>query len=298
MRTPRLASVASMALVRSSSASTAAFSTLSGAAATPSPPCAFVVAPSSNSRPFGLVSPVIVSSAHRVRPLSSRRGYDYDPDEDGKEKGFLEKAADAAKSILPSNWFKTEEQKKAQLARKRTEREIKGGLSEVLKDAPLPVRMMGGLLGSVASKAVAGLAETMEEQRRTMEGLLEDARSLIASDFNVAGALGEPVSVGNPFSQSSSTSSINGRTTTRVQASFPVSGSIGEGIATMVADGEGIQQLSVNVGGRTFNVNPSGSGSGQISGSVMGGTKRMGRNARDGDVIDAEIIDAEFTEKK
>mmetsp|Transcript_15197 Transcript_15197/g.44109 ORF Transcript_15197/g.44109 Transcript_15197/m.44109 type:complete len:317 (-) Transcript_15197:377-1327(-) len=228
--------------------------------------------------------------ATQSRLLSNRRNYDYDPDEEKKE-GFLDKV----KSVLPTQWFKSDEEKRRDLVRKKAKDEITGGLSEVLKDAPLPVRMMGKVMGGMISNVASGLAEAAAEQSRRMEELMDDARRLIVADGIVADAIGEPVVIGAPFSQSSSTASINGKTTIRIQTSFEVMGSRQNGVATMTADDNGISQLSLNVGGRNYNVDtsgrprPGGSGNTKISGRGSSGGK--------GEVIDAEIIDAEFKEK-
>ena len=66
--------------------------------------------------------------------------------------------------------------------------------------------------------------------------------------------LGESVQVGQPFLQSLSTISINGRTTATVQASFPVAGPRGDGIATLESSNREIRSLTVNVNGSNKSV--------------------------------------------
>lgn len=239
------------------------------------------------ARPRPFPSPTTRPAATRL--YSSRRGGG-DGDDDGN---FLQKAASAAKSILPKSWFKTDEEKKAELARKRVKDEISGGLTEVLKDAPLAVRMMGKMIAPLASKLVSGLSETMKEQADRMEVLLDDARSLIVSDPAASDALGEPIVVGSPFSQSSSTMNVNGRTTSRVQASFEVMGSKSSGVATFGATEDGIGSLNVNVNGRTYNINTSsGGGTTVVGGRASQST--IGQNR----INKGDVIDVEFTEKK
>ena len=241
---------------------------------------------------------------YQMRLFSSRRGYDWDPDEDRKEKNALEKAADKVKSVipesakkfLPSKWFQSDEEKRAAIERKRRQDEISGALDQTLKDAPLGVRLMGKAAGKIFSKVASGLAETMEEQSRQMEDLLQDARSYIVADGMASNVLGEPITVGMPFSQSSSTSIINGAKSVNIQASFEVAGSRSAGVATMVANGSGIQRLRVDVAGRSFEVNTRG---GRPPSNVVGGGYVYGQGSpnKKSDIIDAEIIDAEYREK-
>ena len=264
-----------------------------------SPPSHFVTLPPSEifSQP--------PQQQFQSRLFSSRRGYDWDPDEfrRPKEKNALKKVADkvrsvipeGAKKFLPSKWFRTDEEKRAAIERKRRQDEISGALDQTLKDAPLGVRLMGKAAGKIFSKVASGLAETMEEQSRQMEDLLQDARSYIVADGIVSNVLGEPITVGMPFSQSSSTIISNGAKSVNIQAIFEASGSRSAGVATMVANGNGIQRLRVDVAGRSFEVDtrggrpPSNVGGGYVSGQKSPKKK--------GDIIDAEIIDAEYREK-
>ena len=139
-----------------------------------------------------------------------------------QDEGFLSKLGKAAKSVLPTKWFGTDEEKAKLQRRKEVRDEISGGLNEILKDAPLPIKMVGKMMGPLMGKMASSLAETVAEQQRTTEGLLEDARGYLMNDPAVTGALGEPISVGSPFSQSSSTSSINGKTQVRFMQSVKV----------------------------------------------------------------------------
>jgi len=247
------------------------------------------------------------SLQHQTRLFSSRRGYDWDPDEDRRpeEKNALEKAADSVKGLipdgikkaLPKKWFQSDEEKRAGIERKRRQDEISGALDQTLKDAPLGVRLMGKAAGKIFSQVASGLAETMEEQSRQMEELLEDARSYIVADGMASSVLGEPITVGMPFSQSSSTSIINGAKSINVQASFEVAGSRSAGVATMVANGSGVQRLRLDVAGRSFEIDTRGgrpsSGGGYVSGQGPSKSTSGGK----GKIIDAEIIDAEYREK-
>eukprot|EP00561_Arcocellulus_cornucervis_P013337 CAMPEP_0185799252 /NCGR_PEP_ID=MMETSP1322-20130828/206_1 /TAXON_ID=265543 /ORGANISM="Minutocellus polymorphus, Strain RCC2270" /LENGTH=286 /DNA_ID=CAMNT_0028494807 /DNA_START=17 /DNA_END=877 /DNA_ORIENTATION=+ len=254
---------------------------------------AFVLTPHGPLRQSSPSSPPLHS--HQTRLFSSRRGYDWDPDEDQpkKEKNAL---AEKVKSLVPGSvkkWFRSDDEKRAALERKRRQNEISGALDQSLKDAPLGVRLLGKAAGKIFSKVASGLAESMEEQSRQMEGLLQDARSFIVEDGTASNLLGDPIAIGAPFSQSSSTSVINGAKTVSVQASFEVSGSRSSGIATMVANESGVQRLRLDVAGQSFEVDTRGGR--RIGGGGRGNAPKTG--PKKGDIIDAEIIDAEYREK-
>jgi hypothetical protein len=210
-----------------------------------------------------------------------------------EKKGLLSKASDAVKSVLPTKWFGSKEEKQELQRRKDVRDEISGGLNEILKDAPLPVKMIGKMLKPLMSKVAATLAETVAEQQRTTEAMLEDARGYLMFDPAVTKLLGEPIRIGTPFAQSSSTTSINGKTQSRVELSLPVSGSRDSGVVRIVASQEGISQLQVEAGGRSVNVSLkkkgwSSSGSASSS-SGSGSSYSLPRD--DDNIIEAEIID-------
>ena len=259
---------------------------------------AFVLTPHGPLRQPSPSSPPLHS--HQTRLFSSRRGYDWDPDEDqpkNEKNALAEKVKslvpDSVKKVLPSKWFWPDDEKRAALERKRRQNEISGALDQSLKDAPLGVRLLGKAAGKIFSKVASGLAESMEEQSRQMEELLQDARSYIVADGMASNLLGDPIAIGAPFSQSSSTSVINGAKTVSVQASFEVSGSRSSGIATMVANESGVQRLRLDVAGQSFEVDTRGGR--RIGGGGRGNASKTG--PKKGDIIDAEIIDAEYREK-
>ena len=254
---------------------------------------AFVLTPHVPLRQSSPSSPPLHS--HQTRLFSSRRGYDWDPDED-QPKNEKNALAEKVKSLVPDSvkkWFRSDDEKRAALERKRRQNEISGALDQSLKDAPLGVRLLGKAAGKIFSKVASGLAESMEEQSRQMEELLQDARSFIVADGMASNLLGDPIAIGAPFSQSSSTSVINGAKTVSVQASFEVSGSRSSGIATMVANESGVQRLRLDVAGQSFEVDTRGGR--RIGGGGRGNASKTG--PKKGDIIDAEIIDAEYREK-
>lgn len=198
--------------------------------------------------------------------------------------GFLDTitnaAKSAAKSVLPSSWFQSEKEKQAAIERKRVQKEVSGGIQEVLKDAPLPIRMMGSMFGPLVSSAMSTMAESLAEQQSVAEDYLSQARQFLQSDPSVTRLLGEPIQVGSPFSQSSSSSSINGRTSTRIELGFAVQGSRVSGVAQLSATEAGIQRLIVQAQGRQIDVN--------LSSTPYG---RVGGTRGDDDIIEAEIVE-------
>ncbi|GKY91980.1 hypothetical protein MPSEU_000169600 [Mayamaea pseudoterrestris] len=204
---------------------------------------------------------------------------------DNSGGGLVETVKNVAKTILPSSWFQSQQEKKAAIEKSRRMQEIKSNLKEMLQDAPLPMRIMGGLVGNVFSSALSSMAETMQEQQETVSELLRQAERAILADNAAVAALGAPIVVAKqPFSQSSSTTSINGKTVTNVQLGFAVNGSLQSGVAQLTSDGTGIRQLVVQVGGRVLSVNPT---VGQASAAT--GRRRMDES----DIIEAEIIEKE-----
>ncbi len=202
----------------------------------------------------------------------------------GKEEGFLSKIGNAVKSILPTKIFGSKEEKQALARKKEYRNQISGGLNEVLKDAPLGIRMMGKMVSPLLSSMASTLADTMAEQQRTTEGLMDDARGYLMGDPAVTKLLGEPISLGTPFSQASSTTSINGKTQTRVELGVPVSGSRTSGTIRLLATQDGISQMTLDAGGRSMNVSLSRKSSSYFGSS---GYKVNG----DDNVIEAEVID-------
>lgn len=208
----------------------------------------------------------------------------------GDEGGWFGGLKKAAKSFLPKSWTQTEEERKATIIRKEIKNEMKSGIKAMLKDAPLAIRMVGSLVAPILSS----LASTMQEQQKQTQDLLDDARDYILSDPSATLALGEPFVVQPPFSQSSSTVSINGQSSSQIQASFYVQGTRELGVATMVASDKGIQSLSLNVGGRTLNISLYKSAG--VSSNVFGSSQQksgVGKNR----INKNDIIDVEFVEK-
>ena len=145
------------------------------------------------------------------------------------------------------------------------------GIDEVVRDAPLPVKMAASLL-----KPLAGALETaFQDQQADADELLYQAEAALRADSRVTTAFGAGVAPGAVFSSSSASSSMGGaaRRTTTLQFQLGTGGvglARGEG-----AEGERMQlvELRVRAGGSDFSVD--------ISGSSMGGS---------GDVIDVDAM--------
>jgi len=185
---------------------------------------------------------------------------------------LIKRGAEKIKSLNP--FGKSEEEKRAAIIQKERKDEIKGGINAMLKDMPLPVRMMGRMVSPLLAKA----ADQMAEQSRQAQEMLVDARDRITNDPILAEQLGKPIQVGQPFAQSSSSTVINGQSSARVNAQFQVAGPYGNGIATMESRNNQISSLTVNVNGRNISV-----------GSARG-VKSSG-SSKNGNIIEAEIIE-------
>ena len=249
-----------------------------------SPSVAYFVQPHQGARKTGLSTSTTLSP--RQYPLQSRLYAKSSRTE--KDDGFLGGLKKTAKSLLPSSWFQSEEEKRAAIERQRVQDDLKGGLKELFKDAPLPVRMIGGMVAPLLTNVMSGLAETMAEQQEVVDDVLNEARQYLAADPAVAQMLGDGgIQVGTPFSQSSSSTSINGQTTTQVQLAFPVTGSLQSGVAQVVSANGKLQRLVLQVGGRTTAVS--------LSSKTPSARTFRNRGPRSGspddDIIEAEIIE-------
>lgn len=221
-----------------------------------------------------------------------------DGDGDGHDRnsnelfGFRRAAKRAARKVLPTKWFGTKEEKAALERKKQVKDRVQGELDQMLKSAPIAIKMFGKyvaapLMGKIASAA----AEAGLQQQETMEAVLDEARELLLNDPEMVGLLGTPIQIGTPFSQIGSTTVINGRRQMRMEFAVEISGPIRNGVSRIVATNEGIGGLLVESNGRVYNVDltskgkmSSSSSPSRSSGSAFGG---------DDNIIEAEIIDKE-----
>lgn len=207
------------------------------------------------------------------------------------EKSFLEKAGDAIKSIIPFGKKKSEAITKKQ----RAKEEVSSSIDKIFQDAPLGVRMFGKMMKPLVSSLAGNLAEAVEEQSRQMSDLLSDARGYIIRNAECSRYLGEPIEVSSPFSQSSSTVSINGKTESRISASFTVTGRNGSAVATMNSSNGNIDRLYLNVNGRNIEIDTKGASRNDSifvdDSTYQKASSGLGKNHNRGKIIDAEFVD-------
>jgi len=216
------------------------------------------------------------------------------------EGNFIAKAIGKAKEVgskyLPAIFGppskETQREMRIEKQKREARKEVDETVGALFKDAPLGMRMVGKLMKPLIST----VAQIFSEQTQSIQEVLDDAESYILNDAIVSQTLGgRPIRVSAPFSQSSSTTIINGRQTSQIQASFQVVGQRTTGIATLVAANGDIRSLQIDIGGRMYNVNTSGVTASTDSSSSYGPTSKLGKNTN---INRDDVIDAEFVEKK
>ena len=226
-------------------------------------------------------------------PLSLQQTRLYSSKNNDNEGGFFGALTKAAKSVLPKSWTQSDDEYKIQLQKKEVLNEINGGLDQMLKGAPLPIRMVGKIIAPLMSSVLSTVASELGEQQQRMKDLLDDAQTYLVADPDASQALGESIRVQQPFSQSSSSTNINGKSTSTIQAVFYVTGSKAQGTAQLTANLGGISRLVLEVGGRQMEVSlTKGKMANFQENSSMFGTKGKNR------INQNNIIDVEFVEKR
>jgi len=112
--------------------------------------------------------------------------------------------------------------------------------------------LLGRALGGLAAGAIRSLGQQMEAAQRQTQGVYEDAAAAIRASREVADKMGGPCSVGPPLSQSTSSSSVNGRVTKRVVLVLPVTGAGGRVAQAQVVSTEaagGVSSCEITVSG-------------------------------------------------
>jgi len=233
----------------------------------------------------------VIFSSRSKYAASSTRNFSFDRYNNNQDddEGIIKKLA---KKVLPNSLFKTPEEKQRAIQRKQQKDSIQGGLDTMLKDFPLPVRMMGRVLSPMLSE----LANEMQQQSQVLQDVLEVARVQIINSPQLQNELGPEIMVSAPFRQSSSSMNINGQTTNSVQASFEVRGSnsMNSGLANLVAENGIIKSLVVNINGYQMDITNDQYNSN--SGGSYNVNSNYGNNGSG--IVDAEVIDADYTEKK
>jgi hypothetical protein len=249
---------------------------------------AWVLMPNSRSISFLPFPPVKRFSPHLTSTTglyhsSPLRQRDNQKDEKGGG-GFFGQLEKAAKTFLPKKWFGSDEEKAKLTRQRQVKDQVKDSIDEMLRGAPLGIRMMGKMVAPLMGSVASTLEEGFVEQQRATEAIMDDAREYLLSDSTITDAMGTPIQLGAPFSQSSSMTSVNGKTQSRMELALNISGPKRSGIARIIATESGISQLLVESGGKMFNVNLSSKGKGRARKNNFG--------SRDDDnIIEAEIIE-------
>lgn len=209
-----------------------------------------------------------------------------------EDKSIIGQVKNIAKKFLPSTWFQSDEERRQIAEQKQIQKEIQTGIQQMFKDAPLPIRMVSNMISPIFGSMMSSLAETAASQQSLIDIVYDQAVQSIRTDPSVQGLLGDSITVGRPFSQSSSSSSINGVTSTRIELAFPVAGRLGNGVGRLAASGGSsnpiIETLVVQANGRVIDVNVGTSSFSQQM-KVNGTTNPYKRD--NSNVIDAEIIE-------
>lgn len=125
---------------------------------------------------------------------------------------------------------------------------------ELLKNAPMPVKVMGALV----KPAIGALENALAEGAADADEMMLQAQSALRADGRVTALLGPDVAIGAVFSSSSSSSSINGVTRKMMSLQCSVAGSLGSGVVAMQGQSEGgsldIQSLQVQAAGQVLDV--------------------------------------------
>ena len=142
-------------------------------------------------------------------------------------------------------------------------------IDAVLKDAPLPIKMMGGLFKGVANMA----GEAMRDAADDLDRVSDVTIRAVSFDPQAREVLGEDVSTGMPSSQSFSSISVNGVARKRIALQMPIAGTRGSGTvrvdAAVTGDEVVLNSCSLDVNGKTIQV----SGGDGGAGSGDGGSK-------------------------
>jgi hypothetical protein len=109
--------------------------------------------------------------------------------------------------------------------------------------------LLQGLLPSMTMMDVlqpaAAIFKTMvlQDELLDLEAVYDDAQRYLEQDVTCAELLGLPLRLDHPFSQSSATTSINGKTQSRTELQFPVDGQWNSGMVQLVATDDGILNM-------------------------------------------------------
>jgi len=150
-----------------------------------------------------------------------------------------------------------------------------GGIKRIVNQFMNPFDTFGAV-DQMMERVNNEMKRSMSQEQKSTKALLADARDCLLADPAVRTKIGTSITLGKPFSQSSSKSMVNGVTKSRLQLIIPISGSDGTGRLRLLANQDEIVLLEVDVGGRVFGV-------------PLDGRTRRSENVIDADVMDEEI---------
>ena len=168
----------------------------------------------------------------------------------------------------PGNSFDPQRGYRGPSRRQRSSTGIRGMFDRLLN----PYATSFGMMKRVNNE----MKRSMTAEQQSSARLLSDARDILLNDIAVKNMLGTDISLGTPISRTSSSSTVNGQTRSRLELVIPVSGSANTGRICLTADQDGIMQLELDVGGRLVNI-----------------PLNRRRWNEDDDVIDANVLDRE-----
>jgi len=177
-----------------------------------------------------------------------------------------------------------------ELVRREEQKRFDSAIDNFLKDAPFPAKIAGELIKGVGGMVAGMAAETRND---VAEVLLEAERSL-RLDSEAVDLLGTEIRCGAPFSQSYSSTSINGKVSKQIILQVPVQGTKGAGTASIsaVAGFDGnivLNNLSLRTSSFSRNI-------GMSSPEDLTNSRTQARPQRDESRSSANIIDAEIVE--
>mmetsp|Transcript_9042 Transcript_9042/g.11759 ORF Transcript_9042/g.11759 Transcript_9042/m.11759 type:complete len:256 (-) Transcript_9042:324-1091(-) len=120
--------------------------------------------------------------------------------------------------------------------------ELDSAIDTLLKDAPLPVKIAGGLIKGVAGVMGAMVAETQDD----VALVLDEAEKAMRFDPKVESILGNQVRCSSPFSQSYSSMNINGKVSKQISLQVGIEGSKASGTASISATTDSTGSIKLN----------------------------------------------------
>ena len=232
---------------------------------------------------------------------SSNRFPNNDNDNNKNELfGFRRTVKSIAKKVLPTKWFGTKEEKEKLEKKKMVKDKVKGEIDQMFKGMPLPIQLLGkGLLAPIMGKLASKVAEMNIQQQEAMEKIMDEAREKLMMDSQITDLLGTPIQIGQPFSQRSSQTVINGRRQIRTEFAVELSGPYQTGVSRIIASNEGIGQLLVEANGKVYNVDLTSKGRMSSSSSPYSNKSKPSSRPKfdENNIIEAEIIDKKETKE-